>query len=194
MGMGLMAGRRASYALIVLAVLGCGRNEGAPQVTSVQAVAAVRGFDAADIPASLDRLNSASFGDAALVPGLAPFLKDPDPIRRWAGTYLVALLVDKGTAHFLTPVLQDSQPALRVIAAGSLAGLGVSEALPVLIDGLGTDALLPYHDPPKAVAAFARQTLEALTGKKFITQAEWRDWWAGIGAKIRWNGERYVAS
>ena len=53
MGMGFMAGRRVSYALIVLAVLGCGRNEGAPQVTSVQAVAAFRGFDAADIPASV---------------------------------------------------------------------------------------------------------------------------------------------
>ncbi len=180
-----------SLVLGVTLLSGC-EDGGEPEVTPEQAVAAVTRFDPADLEASIERLNQVAFGDPSLVSEVAPFLEDGEAVRRWAAVYVVALLVDEENARFLRLALQDPDPANRVIAAGSLAGLGVVDALPVLIEGLGSEDFLPYHDPPKAVAALAREALEAHTGQAFATPAEWEAWWEEVQGTIRWDGERYV--
>lgn len=195
----------AVFCALVAIAVGCGggssANEGEPagpaqppaEVALAEAVAAVREFDAADLDASIDRLNAASFADAAAVDELAPFLTDADPVRRWAALYLSALLVDAERADLLRAALDDDDPALQVMAAGALARLGVVESLPVLVEGLGSDAELPYDDPPRPLADLALEALVAYTGESFATQAEWQAWWDEVGGSLTWNGERYVA-
>lgn len=162
-------------------------------VTREMAVAAVRNFDPAD-SASLGQLNRVAASRADVVPALAPFLEDDDPIRRWAAVYAVAWLTDSpAEADQLLVALEDGDVANRVIAAGSLSGLGYVESLPVLIEGFGSDELLPYHDPPRQVAELAQEALEAYTGQTFADVADWRGWWDAVKGSIRWDVNRYVA-
>jgi len=173
---------------------GGGAKAGQPPVTSKQVVAAVTSFDPANLAASIGRLDDASFGDASLATSLKPYLRATDAGKRWAAVYLAAILIDTKTAALLKPALRDRDPANRALAAGALARTGAVDALPVLIEALGSKAMLPYNDPPKPVASFARGALAATTGKAFSTATEWRTWWAKSKGTIRWNGERFVAS
>jgi len=157
-----------------------------------EAVAAVEGFDPAR-PDSMDRLNQVVARGGDVISVLEPFVAGPDPIRTWAALYVVALLADsESDADVLAPLLLDPDPANRVIAAGSLAGLGRKDALPVLIQGLGAEAALPYTDPPRSAADLAAEALVAYTAESFATPEAWRSWWDGVGERLRWDGERYV--
>ena len=179
--------------LLLVPACGSGSKNVGSEVTSKEAVAAVTSFEPADLSASIARLDEASFGNASLVQSLEPYLSASDSTRRWSAVYLAALLVDEKTSATLTPVLHDRNPINRAVAAGALSRVGVVEALPVLIDALGSNALLPYNDPPKPVAELAREALAASTGKKFSTRADWKEWWESVKAKLRWNGKSYAA-
>ena len=163
-------------------------------VSAETAVAVVESFDPAEEDA-VAGLNEVVHAGGDVVPALAPLLKDDDPNRRWAALYLIALLTDsEDEVAVLTPVLEDDELIFGVMAAGSLAGLGVVDSLPVLIEGLSSDAELPFSDPPRPLSAYARSTLEHYTGESFANAADWEDWWDEISSDIRWDGEGYVAS
>ena len=202
---------RATFLLIVLAVLAaCGGSDsgdddqlvdaGEPSplgtVTAETAVDAVESFDPAgeDPVARLDQVILAG-GD--FVPDLAPILEDEDtePNSRWAALYVIALLTDTDEEiAVLEPMLEDDDEIFRVMAAGSLAGLGVTESLPVLIEGLSSESELPFSHPPRPLSAYARATLEHYTGESFEEAADWEDWWDEVSSDISWDGEGYVAS
>jgi HEAT repeat protein len=202
---------RATFLLVVLAVLAaCGGSDsgdddqlvdaGEPSplgtVTAETAVDAVESFDPAgeDPVARLDQVILAG-GD--FVPDLAPILEDEDtePNSRWAALYVIALLTDTDEEiAVLEPMLEDDDEIFRVMAAGSLAGLGVTESLPVLIEGLSSESELPFSHPPRPLRAYARATLEHYTGESFEDAADWEDWWDEVSSDISWDGEGYVAS
>jgi hypothetical protein len=165
-------------------------------VTAETAVAAVNEFDpAAENPVL--RLNQVVQAGGDFVSDLAPMLEDTraDPNQRWAALYLVALMTDtEEEIAVLTPVLQDDDEIFRVMAAGSLAGLGVTESLPVLIEGLSSEADLPFSEPPRPLGDYARATLENYTGESFEDAGDWEDWWDEVESDITWDGEQYVAS
>ena len=155
-------------------------------------VAAVRAFDGSE--AGFARLHDALDGGGDPVPALAALLKDADPTVRFAAIYLVALLTDTpAEIDVLRRALDDPAPELRAMAAASLAGRGVVEALPVLIDLLDSDAQLPYSRPPTPVADQAWAALNLLTAQAFTTAGEWRAWWAAASPGLRWDGSAYVA-
>jgi hypothetical protein len=165
-------------------------------VSAETAVDAVESFDPAEED-PVARLNEVVLAGGDFVPDLAPVFEneDADPNSRWAALYLIALLTDTDAdIAVLTPVLEDEDEIFRVMAAGSLAGLGVTESLPVLIEGLSSDAELPFSEPPRPLSAHARSTLEHYTGESFEDAADWEDWWDEVSSDIRWDGEGYVAS
>jgi hypothetical protein len=169
-----------------------------PDPEAMQARAIVESFDAGSDDA-IHQLNLLAFPDgqpnpADIVPALAPLLEDEDPDRRWAALYVVALATDTPEEiEVLRGSLDDPELDYRVQAAGSLAGLGVVEALPVLIEGLSAGWDMPHSEPPLAVSEHARRTLEHYTSQSFEDQAAWQDWWEQIQDSIQWDGERYVA-
>jgi hypothetical protein len=165
-------------------------------VTAETAVDAVESFDpAAEEPVAL--LDQVILAGGDFVPDLAPVLQDEDadPNSRWAALYLIALLTDTDEEiAVLEPMLEDDDEIFRVMAAGSLAGLGVTDSLPILIEGLSSEAELPYSEPPRPLSAYARATLENYTGESFEDAADWEDWWDEVSSDITWDGETYVAS
>jgi HEAT repeats len=184
---------RLSYCLaVLLALTGCGGNAEPEGPRVPDPAQAVRAFDPDELDVSIDRLNRASFASPSAVRSLALLLGDPDPDRRWAAVYLVAILVTEEQAEVLRPVLEDSDPNLRVMAAGALSRLGVVESLPVLIEGLRSEETLPFSDPPRPTADLAREALEAYTGEGFVSPEEWEQWWIGVRASLTWDGERFV--
>jgi hypothetical protein len=157
----------------------------------VEAVAAVRTFNP-DNPASTERLNAVIMSGADVVPALARFLDDPDPARRWAAIYVIVPLTDTPEeVEILRQALDEPIPAFRVFAAAALAASGVVEALPVLIDGLYLPDDVPFSDPPRPIAPFARQTLEYYTRETHPTPDAWRAWWQSVGDHIEWRGTHF---
>lgn len=171
----------------------------APGPEAEAALAAVEAFDATELDASIERLNAALFPAGELttdnvVALLAPLLVDDLPERRWAALYVVALAADSPQeTETLKPMLTDPEPIFRVHAAGSLARLGVVDALPVLIEGLDLEGDMPFSDPPLLVSDHARTTIEYYTGQSFPDAAGWRAWWEQVGEGLTWDGERFVA-
>jgi hypothetical protein len=169
-----------------------------PGPEAVAAREIVESFDSDD-EGAIHQLNLLAFPDgqpnpADIVPALAALLEDEDPNRRWAALYVVALATDTPEEiEVLRGALDDPELDYRVQAAGSLAGLGVVETLPVLIEGLSAAWDMPHSHPPIPVSAHARLTLEHYTGQSFEDQAGWLGWWAQVRDSIRWDGERYVA-
>ncbi|GBD15978.1 hypothetical protein HRbin26_00873 [bacterium HR26] len=155
--------------------------------------AAVEGFDPIE-EATFHELNMLALERADMAATLAPYLEEPDSGRRFAAIYLLALVADTPEEiEALKVALDDPVFSYRVVAAGSLAGLGVVEALPVLVEAVGSDALLPYSEFNEPVDALAREALEAYTGQTFATAEEWRAWWERVKDTVHWDGTRYVA-
>jgi hypothetical protein len=158
--------------------------------------------DAADVVGSFDsgdeqaiaRLNDLVYqGGDDVAPALAPMLGDDDPDKRWAALYVMGALTDtEQEIALLEPMLADEDPILRVMAAGTLAGVGVSDALPLLIEGLSSEADVPFSDPPRPIAAQAQFALEELTGDSFETAEEWQSWWDDVQGSIQFEDGVYV--
>lgn len=200
---------RATFLLVFLAVLAaCGGSDSGDDdqlvdadqpsplgtVTAETAVDAVESFDPAEED-PVARLDEVILAGGDFVPDLAPILEDEDtePNRRWAALYLIALLTDTDDEiAVLKPMLEDDDEIFRVMAAGSLAGLGVTESLPVLIEGLSSESELPFSHPPRPLSAHARSTLEHYTGESFEDAADWEDWWDDVSADIRWEDGQYA--
>ena len=200
---------RATFLLVFLSVLAaCGGSDSGDDdqlvdadqpsplgtVTAETAVDAVESFDPAEED-SVAKLNEIASSGGDFVAELAPLFEDADadPNSRWAALYLIALGTDTDEEiAVLKPVLENDDPIFQVMAAGSLAGLGVTESLPVLIEGLSSEEDLPFSDPPRPLSAFARATLEEYTGESFEDAADWEDWWDDVGADIRWEDGQYV--
>jgi hypothetical protein len=157
-----------------------------------QAVEAVRALDGT--PEAIDVLNDVAGLEGDVVPGLESLLTDPDARTRWAAVYVAALATDTADeANVLGPALTDQDVVVRIMAAGSLLTLGRAEAIPVLIDALSGDTILPYSDPPLPMADLARAGLEAYTGQVFADASGWEAWWEGAKDLVAWDGERYAA-
>lgn len=165
-----------------------------PDPLVVEAVAAVQGFNPSD-PATLARLDAVISAAGNVVPSLEFLLYDENPDRRYAALYVIIPLTrTPEDVAVLRGVLADPNPGFRVLAAGALAGRGVVESLPVLIDGLSLQQGLPYSDPPRPLAQFSRQTLEFFTGESFDTAEQWRAWWESVRDRIVWTGAGYAIS
>lgn len=162
-----------------------------PDPLVVEAIAAVQAFNPGD-PATLARLDAVINAGGNVVPSLEFLLYDENPDRRYAALYVIIPLTrTPEDIAVLKGALADPNPGFRVIAAGALAGRGVVESLPVLIDGLSLQEGLPYSDPPRPLAQFSRQTLEFFTGESFATPEQWRAWWDSVADRIFWTGAGY---
>ncbi len=157
-----------------------------------RAVAAVEAFDPAD-PSTIVRLNEIYRQGEDVVAALAPLLEHGDRDRRWAAVYLAGLLTDTAAeAETLRGALADPDPVIRIIAAGSLAGLGRVDALRVLVDGLGVDApLFPHPNANLPASDLALETLTFYTGQEFSDPGAWRAWLSQTLDRLTWNGEAY---
>jgi hypothetical protein len=162
-------------------------------VTEESAIEAVESFDPADEEA-VASLNNIVYDGGDYVPSLEPLLDSEDPNVRWAALYVIANLTDtEDEIGVLTPILEDDEVIFSVMAAGSLAGLGVVDAIPALIRGLSSTAELPYSDPPQPLSSFALLTLEHYTGETFDDADDWQAWWDDVGSSIAWEDGQYVS-
>jgi len=131
-------------------------------------------------------------------------LSAADPETRFAAVYALGLAVDQDSLAALRPVLDDPEVSLRTIAAGALIGLGEPGSLPVLIEAMDSDEMLPFSDPPLPIWTFADSVLAHYTGIDFgiaagaedqhqASAAAWRDWWEQNGGSLTWDGSQWTA-
>jgi hypothetical protein len=153
----------------------------------------VEAFDPAE-PGAVLSLNEVVAVGSEAVPDLLPLLESEDPNRQFAALYVALLLTDTDEEIALvTPLLGHEEITIRTMVAGALAGHGVVEALPVLIEAMSSEADLPFSDPPRLLAAFAQSALEAYTRESFADAPAWEAWWRDVESSIEWAGETYVA-
>ena len=173
------------------------RNDAAtatPDSAAVEsALLAVQAFDSEDL-STIAALNEIVVDDAGVVTALAPHLASSDDETRWAALYVIALLADSDEdVELLALALEDSVTSHRVIAAGSLAGLGYVDALPVLIVGLSDNASLPFDTFGREVKDLALEALTAFTTQAFEDPESWEMWWESVRDRLVWDGAGYVA-
>ena len=163
-------------------------------VSADSAVEVAEEFDPAEPGAVLALNEVIAAGSEEAVADLLSLLDDEDPNRQWAGLYMALLLAESDEEiELLRPMLSHDEPVFRAMAAGTLAGFGEADALPVLIEALSSAAELPYSDPPRPLATYAQAALESLTGESFADASGWESWWQDVEGDISWDGERYVA-
>jgi HEAT repeat protein len=163
-------------------------------VSADTALEVAEAFDPAEPDTVLALNDVVAAGSDDAVPDLLALLNDEDANRQWAGLYLALLLTDsEDEIELLRPLLTHEEPVFRAMAAGTLAGLGEVESLAVLVEALASDADLPYSDPPRRLADYARIGLEALTGEEFADASGWERWWQEAEGNLTWDGEGYVA-
>lgn len=179
-----------------------GSNSTLPEVPSVPTAAPViASFDASE--AAWQDLHEALDSDPATVLEQArAALASPDAERRFPAVYALGLIVEDGNLDILRPVLDDPELALRTIAAGALIGLGEAGSLPVLIEAMGSDEVMPFSHPPLPVWILADSALAAYTGIDFgiaagvedqrqASAAAWRAWWEENGGSLTWDGSQW---
>lgn len=199
-----MANLRRTYAcwLLILPVLlgacnsgsdSASRDLAAESVNADEAIEIIEAFDTDQLERSIFDLNRVVLQGEGVQDAVAGFLQSQDLTERWAATYVLALRADSAQAgERLLPILNDPEPSLRVIAAGSLIGLGQKEAIPVLIEALDSVVELPFNDPPELASELALEALTAYTGQSFDTVPEWQGWWAEVEDMLEWSGEDYA--
>ncbi len=129
---------------------------------------------------------------------------DPDTTIHSAALYALSLSVDardRAARDTLQRFLTSLDDVERLRASVGLIGVGDKAAVPVLIDLIGSSAVLPGGDPPLAVWRVARGTLMVNTGEDFglrradsveaarATRPSWTAWWSTYGADLQWNPE-----
>ena len=176
---------------------GSGGDDNASQydgpVSPETAIDVVEAFDPAE-PGAVLSLNEVVAAGSEAVAELLPLLENEDPNRQFAALYVALLLTDTDEEIALvTPLLAHEEMTIRTMVAGALAGHGVAEALPVLIEAMSSEADLPFSDPPRSLAAFAQSGLEAYTRESFADAPAWEAWWQDVESSLEWDGETYVA-
>lgn len=195
---------RVSAALVVLlaAATACGGSSAPSSAddpaaaddprAGIDPVAAIEDFDgssAADWSrASLNTavlVDPSGSRDAAL-----ERLDTEDPDTRIAAVYALSITLTTDDGDALAPLLESESAAERVLAAAGMVGIGDPRAVPVLVEALSVDDLLPFGAPPLRVWEQARWSLLTFTGQDFglahattaemasATTAEWEAWWA----------------
>ncbi len=144
---------------------------------------------------AIEQLNNLVRSGPSVVHTLAPLLNEKDTTRRRAAVYVAALATRApAEVQILEKALHDSDPAIRVMAAGSIAGNGVVRGLSVLIRALEAAGYLPFSDPPQRIASFSAYALNLLTGQKFASSREGRAWLAKTRGHLHWSGHSYVVT
>jgi hypothetical protein len=185
--------RRAAVVALALVLVGCTGGEDGE--SSDDARAAIEGFDASPEAGfgPNERLGIALIAhpeethEAAL-----DLLASGDPDVRIAAIYALSVGVRPEDAEALAPILKASDPGEQVLAAAGLLAVGDARGIPVLIQALGEDAILPFGAPPAHVWEQARYALLQSTGQDLglgaATTAEeaaatvpaWESWWSEV--------------
>jgi HEAT repeat protein len=182
-------------ALALSACAGGAEDEGAPAPR-----AAIEEFDSSPRTrapglAVLTRavaLDRAAARDAAL-----DLLDAEDGDARLAAVYALGLVLQQGDAASLAPVLDRAAPGERLLAASALTSVGDRRGVPVLIEALDRDDLLPLGAGGIHAWQQARFALLAFTGEDLglraartltdasATKPSWQDWWAANASSFR---------
>jgi len=106
-----------------------------------------------------------------------PLLSSKEAKERWMAIYVIGRVSQKTSAEILVPFLQDEDEIVKIAAAGTLINKGYKQAIPVLIEGLGSTAFIEYLSPKREIANFCLEVLGVYTKQSFINQTDWQKWW-----------------
>jgi len=126
-------------------------------------------------------------------------LNDSSPNVHYAAVYALSLTAQSGQGSAeLDQMLTATDTTDRLLAAGSLASIGDSSAIPVLIAALSSDDELAYDDEQSAFE-FAQAELIYFTNEDFglrtasglaavsATQPAWQQWWSTEGPSLHFD-------
>lgn len=131
-----------------------------PRTPPAAAAGVTAAIETVGAPDQIRALNDAAHRHRGESASLAVHLAHPDSRVRWAAAYIGALWADdEADIAALAPHLDDSDPAIRAVIAGSLAGLGHRGSRQVLGALVDSTATMPFSDPPLTVGRFASAAL-----------------------------------
>ncbi len=143
--------------LAAAALAGCHASPPAPDIAVVSAIRS------ADAPERIHAINDAAIRHRGSSASLVALLAEQDPRIRWGAAYVAALWADDAAdVAALAPHLADADETVRVMIAGSLAGLGHADARAALTSLSTSPAPMPFSDPPITVGRFATDALAAI--------------------------------
>ena len=181
-----------------------------PDVTSAHAASAdavISGFDESQsaLPRSIAAIADSADADpgAMRVAALAA-LDATEPEQRFAAVYALSLTASTKVPESLAAlhdIVVASNITERLLAAGTLAALGVHEGVAALIEALSSDEPLRNLDPPMTAWRYARANLLPAIAQDLglsdavdlqsakQAQAAWRTWWTENADALTWNPE-----
>jgi hypothetical protein len=128
-----------------------------------------------------------------------------DPAARFAALYALAnTAATDEQLEGLRATLASASLSERVLAAEALLVRGEKQALPVLIEALGSDEDLAFSLPPRQAWEYARDLLLTYTEGDFGLTADesfaaasaarpaWQAWWQANGGGIEWRPDEGV--
>lgn len=198
-GGAVVFGLIASFALSASAATRGNPSTGVAERAIVRFDSSPSGFDR-----SVYAVNVVAFDHPAMLRAAAlKHLSDRKPGVRFASVYALALTADaKSGAVQLRALLHSRVVEDRLLAAGALASLGDTQALPVLIAALGNPSPFAFWNSPLQAFAFAQTELLRVTDKDFglkqagtaaqvgATKPAWKRWWRKSGASVRFDPAR----
>ncbi|NQV90075.1 HEAT repeat domain-containing protein [Candidatus Uhrbacteria bacterium] len=150
----------------------------------------IEGFDGSDLNNSfyqLDKYILSPSKHAEAAQNATAYLGSSDPEILFAAVYLIVNTGDALYAPYLVPLLSHDDVLLRTVVAGRLIGWGEMASIPVLIESLDSDLMLPYADPPRRLSELAQEALPYYTKQDYISRNEWQQWWSQVKEQLIWN-------
>jgi hypothetical protein len=185
------------FAAVVLVGAGCGGGRTGPSPS-----AAITDFNPGEttINASFAALNTLARTHTDQLRAVAlEQLNNSSPNVHYAAVYALSLTAQSGQGSAeLGQMLTATDTTDRLLAAGSLASIGDSSAIPVLIAALSSDEELAYDDE-QSVFEFAQAELIYFTNEDFglrtasglaavsATQPAWQQWWSTKGPSLHFD-------
>jgi hypothetical protein len=186
--MPILARLAAVLAVLALGCAACGGGDaGGPPVGQ-----AIEEFDPSPQarPRSLARLSVAAATEPEATREAAlERLEAEDPDVRLAALHALGLTLEGDDSDALAAFLDSERPGERLLAASAVLSVGDARGVPVLIDALDDDRLLPIRAPSLPAWEQARFALLAFTGEDFglrgagdlpaaaATKPDWERWW-----------------